>query len=44
MFEEHIIRDVLKRSSTPYEAAHTLGVHYSTLWRKLKKYRVGLQN
>lgn len=42
LFEEHIIRDVLKRTSTPYEAAKTLGVHYSTLWRKLKKYKIPL--
>jgi PAS domain S-box-containing protein len=43
MFEEHLIRDVLKRSSNPVEAAHALGVHYSTLWRKLKKYGLFLQ-
>ena len=42
-FEEHIIRDVLKRSATPQEAAQALGVHYSTLWRKLKKYRILLR-
>jgi PAS domain S-box-containing protein len=43
MFEEHLIRDVLKRSGSPHEAAQTLGVHYSTLWRKLKKYCIDLQ-
>jgi transcriptional regulator with PAS, ATPase and Fis domain len=42
-FEEHIIRDVLKRSSTPQEAAQALGIHYSTLWRKLKKFRILLR-
>ena len=42
-FEEHIIRDVLKRSATPQEAAQALGVHYSTLWRKLKKFRILLR-
>jgi transcriptional regulator with PAS, ATPase and Fis domain len=43
MFEEHLIRDVLKNASSPVEAARTLGVHYSTLWRKLKKYGLCLQ-
>jgi transcriptional regulator with PAS, ATPase and Fis domain len=43
IFEEHLIRDVLKRSSNPVEAAHSLGVHYSTLWRKVKKYGLSLQ-
>jgi PAS domain S-box-containing protein len=42
-FEEHIIRDVLKRSATPEDACKTLGIHYSTLWRKLKKYCIPLQ-
>ena len=41
MVEEHIIKDVLKRSKTPHAAAETLGVHYSTLWRKVKRYRIG---
>jgi PAS domain S-box-containing protein len=42
-FEEHIVRDVLKRSSSPQEAARALGIHYSTLWRKLKKFKINLQ-
>lgn len=41
-FEEHIIRDVLKRSATSEDACKTLGIHYSTLWRKLKKYGISL--
>jgi PAS domain S-box-containing protein len=44
MYAEHLLRDVLKRSGSPCEAARTLGIHYSTLWRKLKKYKIELQN
>jgi transcriptional regulator with PAS, ATPase and Fis domain len=43
MFAEHLIRDALDRSATPYEAARTLAVHYKTLWRKAKKYNIVLQ-
>jgi transcriptional regulator with PAS, ATPase and Fis domain len=43
MFAEHLIRDALDRSATPYEAARTLAVHYKTLWRKAEKYNTVLQ-
>jgi NtrC-family two-component system response regulator AlgB len=37
---EHILR-VLARSATLEDAAHTLGIDASTLWRKRKKYEGG---
>ena len=38
--EAHIIREALKRHETEARAAQSLGVHPTTLWRKIVKYRL----
>ncbi len=42
-FEEEVIREVLRQSDSAEEAARMLGIHYTTLWRKAKKYSLDLQ-
>ena len=36
-FERYLIQEALKRHQSPVQAARELGIHYSTLWRKLGK-------
>jgi len=36
-FERYMIQETLKRHQSPVHAARELGIHYSTLWRKLGK-------
>lgn len=43
-FEAEVIREVLKKTRNAEEAAQMLGVHYTTLWRKAKRYGIVLQN
>lgn len=38
--EAHIIREALKRHETEASVAQSLGVHPTTLWRKIVKYRL----
>ena len=42
-FEEEVIREALRQSGSAEEAAQVLGIHYTTLWRKAKKYALSLQ-
>lgn len=36
-FERYMIQETMKRHKSPAQAAKELGIHYSTLWRKLGK-------